>query len=258
MSSSTFKVELGNTRDKFLTGTGRIAQLSLFTGWADTVLGTDRGRTKYLEHRTTEEIKKYADVFPDLQLYTKQYGPREGFWRWSRGLPRKVNRSLYQHLLVFLVTIFEAFIEDVLLLVFDKEPRCLSSGREISSEKVIELGDYDSVIDHLASQKVADVLSGDWYKIVEEFKKLFNIDLCSEIDCRSIAEVFEIRHAVVHDVGRVDQRFVSKVNSSQWGISYSLDKEIVLNRQVLERMLACVEHAVDFIHDSVLSKFGAN
>lgn len=211
---SSFKMQLDKARDRYWTGSGRIAQLSLFTDYARIVFDTHRGRTDYLRDYTTDEIRGYTDVFPELQAYIDKHGPREGYWRWSRSLPRKVNRLLYHQLVVFLVTIFETFIADVLLLVFQKEPRCLSSGRTLSWEKVIELGDYDSVIDYFATQRVTDVLSGDWYKIVEEFNKLFNIDLSTEIEGRSIAEIFQIRHAIVHNAGLVDQTFIRKVQAS--------------------------------------------
>ena len=259
MPSSTFKIELDKAKDRFLTGEGRITHLELLAEYAHIAFDTHKGRTKYLKGYTTDEIRRYAGVFPDLQAYVNRYGPHEGYWRWSRSLPRKVNRLLYQHLVVFLVTILEAFIEDVLLLVLHEQPKCLSSReKDISWEKVIELGDYASVVDYFASQTVATVLSGDWYKIVEKFNKLFNIDLSSEIDGKSIAEIFEIRHAVVHNVGLADQRFINKVQPSEWGIRYSLNKEIILDQQRVERMVSYVEYVVESIYDSILSKFRTN
>lgn len=154
------------------------------------------------------------------------------------------------------MTIFETFIADVLLLVFQKEPRCLSSGRTLFWEKVIELGDYDSVIDYFATQRVTDVLSGDWYKIVEEFNKLFNIDLSTEIEGRSIAEIFQIRHAIVHNAGLVDQTFIRKVQASDWGLRYDLSREIIVKQRALRRMTSYIEYVVDYIYEKILDKFG--
>jgi hypothetical protein len=254
---SEFRIELERARDRFYTGTGRIIQLSFFADYAPIVFRTYRGRMKYLSDFTAEKIKDFTEAFPDLRAYTNKYGPREGLWRWMSGLPRKANRLLYQQLVVFLVTIFEAFLQDVLLLVFRREPRCLSSGKTTSWERVIELGDYDSVINYFASERISDILSGDWDKIVREFDKLFNINLSSEIDGKSIAEIFEIRHAIVHSVGVADQRFVDKVQVSEWGLKYSLNREIVVNRKALNGMTSYVEYAVLCIYDSILNKFGS-
>lgn len=201
-------------------------------------------------------MKGYADTFPDLKPYIDRYGPREGYWRWTRSLPRKLNRLLYHQLLVFLVTIFETFIADVLLVVFHREPRCLSTGKTISWERIIEPGNYESVIDYFASEKVADILSGDWYKIADESNNLFNIDLSDDIDGRSVTEIFEIRHAVVHNVALADQRFISKVGASEWGLKYDINKEILINQQAVKRMTNYIEYAAYNIYETMLKKFG--
>lgn len=256
MQSSVFKTELEKARDRFLNANVRILELTFFTGYARIVFGTDEGRTNYLKRHSVEEIKGYANGFPDLQGYVDRYGPREGYWRWSRSLPRKANRLIYQQSLVFLITVFEAFIADALLLVFLKAPRCLSSEKVVTWEEVIKLGDYDSVINYFASKRVEGILSGDWYKIVKECNDLFNVDLSGEIDGKRIAEIFEIRHVIVHNVALADQKFMDKVGVSAWGLKYALNKEILLNQQVLDKMSDYAAKAVFIISDTLLRKFG--
>jgi len=252
-----FKAGLDRANDRFLTGSGRIAGLTLFTDYARIVFDIHRGRSEYLKDYTSEEIRDYADIFPDLTPYIDRYGPREGYWRWTRSLPRKLNRLLYHQLLVFLVTIFEAFVADALLVAFRREPKCLSTGRTIAWERVINLGNYDSVIDYFAREKVAGILSGDWYKIADELRTMFNIDLSADTDPRSVAEIFEIRHAVVHNVALADQRFISKVGASEWGLKYSINKEIVINQRALKRMTSYIEYVTYTIYEALLKKFGA-
>ncbi len=255
MHKVTFEAGLERARDSFTTSTGRIAALGLFTDYARMVFNIHKGRADFLKDYTSDEIRGYTYLFPDLQAYIDKRGPREGFWRWTRSLPRKVNRLLYQQLIVFLVTILETFIADALLLVFLNEPRCLSSSRAMSWEKTIELGDYNSIINYFASQKVADVLSGDWDKIVDEFEKLFNIKLSPEIEGKSVVEIFEIRHVVVHNAGIVDQKFMTKVRASEWGLRYDLNKEIILNHHAVERMTSYAEYTVETIYQKLLDKF---
>lgn len=132
LTASEFKTELEEARDRFYTGTGRIAQLRVVNDYARIAFDIHKGRTEYLKDHTSANIREFVDLFPELQSYVDRYGTREGFWRWSRSLPRKVRRLVYQQLVVFLVTIFEAFINDVLLLVFRKEPRCLSGERNVT------------------------------------------------------------------------------------------------------------------------------
>lgn len=255
LQPSVFETELDKVKNKFLTASERILDLTFFTGYSSIVFGTHAGRTEYLSNCSVESIKVQADGFPDLQGYVGKYGPREGYWRWSRSLPRKANRLIYQQSLVFLVTVFEAFIADASLLVFLKEPKCMSSERVVTWEEVIKQGDYDSIINHFASKRIEDILSGDWYKIVKEFNDLFHIDLSIEIDGKKIAEIFEIRHVIVHNVALADQRFMNKVGVSAWRLKYTLNKEILLNNQVLDKMTNYVTKAVFIISDNLLDKF---
>lgn len=258
MSTFVFKDELDKVLEGLLTNIGRIWQLSMLTDSSYISFGTQVGRKEFLQYHTVDLIRDSAEVFPDLQEYIDKYGPREGFWRWQRSLPRKVNRLLYKQMVVFLVTIFEAFIGDVLLITFRTEPRCLSSEKNISWEKIIELGDYNSIVEYIASERCAVALSGDWCKIEAEFRRLFNIDLSGEIEEKAIAEIFEIRHTVVHRVGYVDQRFIDKVKSSEWGINYNSGKEIIINWQVIQKMAHYIEYAARTIHNQILTKFGGD
>lgn len=256
LNLSQFKTGLKKTLDRYKIGSGRITQLSLFTVFARMVFLRGESRAEFLSHYTTDEIKGYASGFPDLQPYIKKYGPREGYWRWSRSLPRKVNRLLFQQLIVFLITIFETFIEDILLLVFSKEPKCLSSERPVSLEEVIKLGDYDSIVNYFTSKRIDDILTGDWYKIVDEFNKLFSIDLSHGVEDEAVEEVFQIRHAVVHSAGIADQKFIDKVKKSKWGIKYELNKELIVNERTLDKMDEYISYVAFTIYTKIRTKFG--
>ncbi|MBC8429481.1 MAG: hypothetical protein H8D89_00755 [Dehalococcoidia bacterium] len=130
--SSIFNDELAQARHKFLTNIGKITQLGVINNAASIAFNTHKGRKAYLEGYTTDEIKGYTLLFPELQAYIDKYRTREGFWRWSQSLPLKMKRLVHQYSVVFLVTIFEAFIGDVLLIVFKNRPECLSSEKIIT------------------------------------------------------------------------------------------------------------------------------
>jgi hypothetical protein len=108
----------------------------------------------------------------------------------------------------------------------------------------------------LARKKIDEVMSGDWEKIVNEFRKVLNIELSDKIDTKSIKEIFEIRHAIVHNVGRTDEILTKKVKVSVWGIKYSMDEDIIINQKLFDPMLSCIEKAVLYIDEKVVEKFG--
>ena len=248
------KAELDKALDRLRDGETRILHLLLVSGLTSVVVGTNEGRSKFLEGVTRQEIDSTADLFPELSRYMGKYGPREGYWRWARSQPRKVNRLLYQLAAVYEVALFEAFIEDVLGAVFLQEPRSLSSSRTVSCETVVNLGNYDSIIAHLASQRISEVLSSDWHKVIDEFGRLFNVDL-SKVQAEEISEIMEIRHAVVHNIGLADQRLLKKVGSSKYGIEYKAGEQIVLDLKTVYEMTSDIDDVAHTIYEEMLDKF---
>lgn len=250
------KAELEKALDKLNDGEVRILQLLLVSTLTPVVVGTNVGRLKFLEGVTRQEIDSTAELFPELNRYMGKYGPREGYWRWARSQPRKLNRLLYQLAVVYVVSLFEVLIEDVLHAIFLQEPRALSSSKTVSSETIVNLGNYESLIAHLSSQRISEVVSGDWRKVIDEFIRLFNVDL-SKVHAEEITEIMEIRHAVVHNVGLADQKLLRKVGSSKYGIKYKVGEQIVLDLKTIEEMGSHIDHVAYTIHEKMLDKFEA-
>jgi len=124
----------------------------------------------------------------------------------------------------------------------------------VTWEEVVKSG--DSIIYDLATKKIDEVMRGDWEKIVNEFRKVLKIDLSDKIDTKSIKEIFEIRHAIVHNVGRTDEMLMKKIKLSEWGIKYNIGKDIVITEKLFGPMLISIEDAVLHIDKKVVEKFG--
>ena len=74
--------------------------------------------------------------------------------------------------------------------------------------------------------------------------EIFKIDLNKKIDSERMREIFQIRHLVVHNVGKVDQTFLNKLKTSKWGIKYDINKEVVINETLFSKLLSYIEKAV--------------
>jgi len=256
VSSSNFELELHSALHRFHTNLGRVAYFCLLAANTRFAFNTYLGRAAFLKDFDRKSVSEYTIIFPDLEHYMNKYGTREGFWRWTRSLPRKISRLIYQQSLVFMVSNLEIFIEDIAFRIFTIRPKTLSSGRTITAESIIELGDYDSLIQELAANRAKDMISGDWNKIVDEFNKLYNIDFDKIVNNHKVSEIFEIRHIIVHNLAFVDQRFLIKVNNSHWSLKYALNQEISLNVSVIDNIQTYLYSVGDLIFDSVIYKFG--
>lgn len=98
------------------------------------------------------------------------------------------------------------------------------------------------------------MLSGDWNKVIDEFSRLFNINL-SKVRASEVSEIMEIRHAVVHNRGLADQRFLKRVASSKYGIVYKAGEQIVLDLKTVNGIAGHIDDVADTIYKEMLHKF---
>lgn len=250
------KEELDGAEERFYINMGKITQLWILNIGARASFGTDRGRKEYLRDTTNKEIEGYAEAFPDLQKYMEGHGVREGYWRWARGLPSKVKRLVNQLSIVFLITTLEDYLGELTMIAIKNKPECLGCDRTITWDNVIKLKKYDSIINQFANQKLNDIMAGDWRKIETEFKKTFNIALNRKFDTKKMLEVFEIRHAIVHNGGMPDNKFMNKVRKSSFGLDYKINKEIILNQKSLDKIVPFCEQAMGNINSKIREYLG--
>ena len=203
MATASLLVALERTTDRFKANLGRVPQLIRFVEFPP----HDRSRAEILAGLTSDEIRGWAYTFPDMLPYIEKYGPRDGYWRWFKSLRPKLKQMLYQQSLVFIMSSFEVYVKDAVKLVLQHVPTCLTPDRARHWKKQFDLG-FD------------DVFHANWAKMTEAFDTLFLIDLTQLLDHQYVVEVFEIRHAIIHNLGTVDKRFINKVKSSNLGIEY--------------------------------------
>lgn len=98
---SRLKADLNKALDTLRDGETRILHLLLLSRLTSVVVGTNEGRSNFLNGVTRQEIDSTAGLFPELKKYMQKYGRREGYWRWARSQPRRVNRLLYQLAVVY-------------------------------------------------------------------------------------------------------------------------------------------------------------
>ncbi len=253
---SSIREELEEAEERFYINAGKITQLWILNIGARVTFGTDRGRKEYLKDSTNKEIEGYARAFPNLQKHIEKYGVREGYWRWARGLPLRVKRLVNQLSIVFLVTVIEAYLGEITMIAIKNKPECLGCDRTITWDNVIKLKKYDSIISQFANQKLNDIMAGDWRKIETAYKKTFKIALNRNIDSKKMLEVFELRHAIVHNAGIADNKFMNKVRKSGFELDYKINKEIILNQKSCDKIVSYCEQAMEYIKGEIEEYLG--
>jgi hypothetical protein len=114
--------------------------------------------------------------------------------------------------LVYMITVFESFLENVLKITFEKCPECLSSSKSITFEEVVaNLKSNKEILNALIEKETDEVLRYDIEKIDNYFHKKFNIRISGYVpDWNEFKERFYRRNILLHNLGIVNEEYSRK------------------------------------------------
>jgi hypothetical protein len=121
------------------------------------------------------------------------------------------GKVLMRMLLSTFADSFETYLADLLFEIYLAKPETLKSPSPVTVEEILDFPDRESLIRFVATRKVSGLKKGNVKELVKENQQIkvlgvvFN-NLITEID-----QLFQIRHLYVHNNGRVDTKFASKV-----------------------------------------------
>jgi hypothetical protein len=195
---------------------------------SDVVLFVDFSLNAYADAGARErELAKWMAGVPELvrtEAFYKKKPPEEIFRRFEQEMEQrfrdkfaKANEIVLNLGLVFLCTVFENFLEHVLKVVFDCNPKTLlsiSKEKNLTLERALELRSYDEILQefkdkylyHFNRQGMEEKLKA-FYSIGFEKEKLFSWELFTDEikkrysawDDRTLIDILNKRHSIVHD-----------------------------------------------------------
>jgi hypothetical protein len=162
--------------------------------------------------------------------------------------------------LVYLISEFESFLENILTAIFSNRPETLMSSKNQSQnqkqEKMIPYGELlgckkieevkDRIIEKeidsiMRQQDIQDVISKG---LIERFK----LDLVAT-DWEQLKEFFYRRHMVVHNNCYPDSKYRTKTGYK------GTDQRLSIEKQYLEQSFTVFQRCSKLIRDSVHNKF---
>ena len=149
---------------------------------------------------------------------------------------------LYKSSLMSLISSAEWFLSQILHHYFQKYPEATGQNtKSLSLEDLKSLGSVDDAIRFSVDSKVDEVMRGsfeDWVKYFRETIKLGMgyIDICQE----ELIEIYQRRNLLVHNGGRVNSVYMSKVDASLKG-EIAMGERISVSREYLERAINLFE-----------------
>lgn len=155
--------------------------------------------------------------------------------------------------LVYLISEFESFLEDILTGIFSNRPETLMSSQKIITygelaecKKIEEAKDriIEKEIDSIIRQDIQDVISKG---LIDRFK----LDLVTA-DWEQLKEFFYRRHIVIHNNCCPDSRYRAKTGYKGTEVRLSIGKDY------LEQSFAVFQRCSELVRDSVHNKFLRN
>ena len=143
-----------------------------------------------------------ADQTTEVMLEeTKLYNHRE-----------HIRRSSKEMILIYLITIFEEFLDNLLSSLFRKRPEILkSSQRSITYQEAFQYADLYELLKLGSKGEARLVTDLDVDKLGKYLSTKFKLNLNQRRDWDQFKEFFYRRHIIVHNYGYPDSIYIAKI-----------------------------------------------
>lgn len=144
----------------------------------------------------------------------------------------KERAEMYPNLMlrmsyIYLMSLFDAFVSDVLESVIKSRPEMLRSKKQITYEKALEFSSIDEMVEYLARRELNEL----GYKSIKEqsdyYRERFGIVLSdSGVSIEMLAELRCRRNILVHNNGVVNHIYLEQVPYSNYSQGEMLPVEL--------------------------------
>lgn len=168
------------------------------------------------------------------------------------GYPIQIPRLIRQMSLVYLISVFESYLERVISMIFSASPETLKSEKTLTYKEILGYTTMDDLINNLKYRDIKSLMREDIEKILNTFSKRFNLPgfKPETSDWRRLKESFYRRHVTIHNNAFQDTTY--KIKTRYRGPQ----KDLHVEKQYLAKRFDTFQRCSEVIRDSVNAKFG--
>lgn len=162
-----------------------------------------------------------------VDLTLEEVDVMEGIMVDALAVMRHYPGMLAEMALMYLLSVFEAFLSDLFRCFFESRPGALRLSKQLSVEDVIAAPSKDRLIADLAGREV-----GSWtYEPFRDQMKRISTQVGTnfedfEVDLSVIAEGYARRNLLVHHGGVVDARYVAAIADTAAAVGQRLESDL--------------------------------
>lgn len=186
-----------------------------------------------------EKLDAAFDVV--TQVYLASVGPRRGM-------------LLRGALLTAAIAALEVLLASLIRQFYLLNPGALGDDPKFSLKDLQDFGTIDDARDEAVARKVDSVIQGDlddWARWLKTYPELKLESYCTEYP--RLWELFQRRHLIVHNGGRVSRRYLNKMADFQKHLP-ELGEELPVDQEYLDRSLDEVEALGNLVAAGVWTK----
>jgi hypothetical protein len=123
-----------------------------------------------------------------------------------------IRRSSKEMILIYLITIFEEFLDNLLSSHSRKRPEILkSSRRSITYQEAFQYADLNELLKAGSKREARSVIDMDVDKLGKYLSTKFKLNLNQRRDWDQFKEFFYRRHIIVHNYGYPDSIYIANI-----------------------------------------------
>ncbi|MHA1381020.1 MAG: hypothetical protein ACTSRG_21850 [Candidatus Helarchaeota archaeon] len=131
--------------------------------------------------------------------------------------------------LVYLVAIFKSFLQSILTITFQVKPEILSSSKKkVSWEELAKFKNLNEVRKRMMEKEIKSIIDQDIEDIDKYLKNQFKINLSQYPDWNKFKERFYRRNIIIHNLGRIDERYRLKTGYNGEEIRLKIPPEYLI------------------------------
>ncbi|MFQ5962906.1 MAG: hypothetical protein ACE5KZ_01315 [Candidatus Scalinduaceae bacterium] len=149
----------------------------------------------------------------------------------------KIYRSQIAHSSLLLgYSYFGAFLADLVRKIYKSNPQMLPKEKQLKFNEILDVKDYNSVLDLMIEKEVIELFYQRAEKIIEYFEKKLKLTWQKEQKL-SFVKVSCIRNCIIHSMSKADNR-LSEVSKYKVGKKIELDSSDVHSFGITAREFA--------------------
>jgi hypothetical protein len=158
------------------------------------------------------------------------------------------NIFIYEHSLINLMTIFESYINHILLFIYKNDPQKHSTIEvKLSYEQIIN--NLENLVDLILNEHINSLYS--WKERIEAIKHTnLKINLNEHPEMPIIREAIERRNTLIHNLGRVNKNYNKRI-----GQSLEIDTPLIVDKDYYNKVNAAVLSIVNKLESNLKNKF---